>query len=207
LISPTKRRSRPPLPDAGNSYLARYSELTTFLPRVRIFAARGVSVERVSSILPEQAALLVRPQVAALDPILPVDIATLRERVSRLADQPKFQSLLISFFASTGLALALIGLYGAIAFLVAQRTHEVGIRLALGADRRDILRLVIGRSLRLIIAGTVLGLMLALLATRLLANLLFGVPAHDPATFGVAAVLLVLVALIATLLPFELRAE
>jgi len=107
----------------------------------------------------------------------------------------------MSFFASTGVALALIGLYGVIAFLVAQRTHEIGVRLALGADRADILRLVMGRSLRLIIAGTVLGLMLTLLATRLLANLLFGVRAHDPTTFGVAAVLLVLVALIATLLP------
>jgi putative ABC transport system permease protein len=96
---------------------------------------------------------------------------TLRERVSKLADQPKFQSLLMSFFASTGLALALIGLYGVIAFLVAQRTHEIGVRLALGADRSDNLRLVMGRSLRLIIAGIVLGLMLALLATRLLANL------------------------------------
>jgi putative ABC transport system permease protein len=144
---------------------------------------------------------LVRSQVAALDPTLPVDIATLRERVSKLADQPKFQSLLMSFFASTGVALALIGLYGVIAFLVTQRTHEIGVRLALGADRSDILRLVMGRSLRLIIAGTVLGLMLALLATRLLANLLFGVREHDPATFGVAAVLLILVALIATLLP------
>ena len=154
-----------------------------------------------SSLLPEQTALLVRSQVTALDATLPVDIATLRERVSKLADQPKFQSLLMSFFASTGLALALIGLYGVIAFLVAQRTHEIGVRLALGANRSDILRLVIGRSLRLIIAGTVLGFMLALLATRLLANLLFGVRAHDPATFGVAAVLLVLVALIATLLP------
>jgi putative ABC transport system permease protein len=97
---------------------------------------------------------------------LPVDIATLRERVSKLADQPKFQSLLMSFFASTDLALALIGLYGVIAFLVAQRTHEIGVRLALGADRSDILRLVMGRSLRLIIAGIVLGLMLALVATR-----------------------------------------
>jgi putative ABC transport system permease protein len=126
---------------------------------------------------------------------------TLRERVSKLADQPKFQSLLMSFFASTGLALALIGLYGVIAFLVAQRTHEIGVRLALGADRSDNLRLVMGRSLRLIIAGIVLGLMLALLATRLLANLLFGVRAHDPATFGVAAALLVLAALIATLVP------
>ena len=92
-------------------------------------------------------------------------------------------------------------LYGVIAFLVAQRTHEIGVRLALGADRSDILRLVIGRSLRLIIAGTVLGLMLALMTTRLLANLLFGVRAYDPATFGVATLLLLLVALLATLLP------
>jgi len=120
--------------------------------------------------------------IGATTAVFSVVDRTLRERVSKLADQRKFQSLLMSFFASTGVALALIGLYGVIAFLVAQRTHEIGVRLALGADRSDILRLVMGRSLRMIIAGTVLGLMLALLATRLLADLLFGVREHDPAT-------------------------
>jgi putative ABC transport system permease protein len=165
-----------------------------------IWSRTSVVVVR-SSLPPEQTALLIRSQVTALDPTLPVDIATLRQRVSKLADQPRFQSLLISFFASTGLALALIGLYGVIAFLVAQRTHEIGVRLALGADRRDILRLVLKRSLGLITTGTTLGLILALLTTSLLSKLLFGVRAHDPTTFIAATLLLVLVALIATLLP------
>jgi predicted permease len=154
-----------------------------------------------SSLLTDQTVRLIRSQVAALDPTMPVDIATLRQRVSKLANQPRFQTLLISFFASTGLALALIGLYGVVAFLVAQRTHEIGVRLALGADRSDILRMVIGRSLRLIMAGTAVGLILALLATRMLSNLLFGVRAHDPVTFVITTLLLVLVALIATLVP------
>lgn len=154
-----------------------------------------------SSLPPEQTALLIRSQVTALDPSLPVDIATLRQRVSKLADQPRFQSSLISFFASTGLALALIGLYGVVAFLVAQRTHEIGVRLALGADRNDILKLVIERSLRLIIAGAGVGLISGLLVTRLISNLLFGVRPHDPAAFGLAMLLLVIIALLATILP------
>jgi predicted permease len=154
-----------------------------------------------SSFQPDQTSRFIRMQVAALDPTLPVDIATLRQRVSKLADQPRFQTLLVGFFAVTGFVLALIGLYGVISFLVAQRTQEIGVRLALGANKSNILRLVLGRSLRLIAAGTVLGLLAALAATRILSSLLFGVSSHDPATFAVVTVLLIVVALTATLLP------
>ena len=87
----------------------------------------------------------IRSQVAALDPTLPIDIATLHQRVSKLADQPRFQTLLVGFFSATGLVLALIGLYGVISFLVTQRTQEIGVRLALGANKSDILRWLWGR--------------------------------------------------------------
>jgi len=160
------------------------------------------SVVVIRSSLPvEQTSQWVRSQIAALDPTLPIDIATLHERVSKLADQPRFQTLLVGFFAATGLILALIGLYGLIAFLVTQQTQEIGVRLALGASRSDILRLVMGQSLRLIGAGSILGFIAALAATRVLSNQLFGVSAHDPATFVVGMLLLIVAAVMATLLP------
>jgi putative ABC transport system permease protein len=88
-----------------------------------------------------------------------------------------------------------------ISFLVTERTQEIGVRLALGADKSDILRLVIELSLRLIMTGTVLGLFLALAVTRVLSSLLFGIGSHDPVTFLIATLLLDFVALMATLLP------
>ncbi len=154
-----------------------------------------------SSLPPDQTSRWIRSQVASLDPTLPIDIATLHQRVSKLADQPRFQTLLVGFFAVTGLVLALIGLYGVISFLVTQRTQEIGVRLALGANKGDILRLVMGQSLRLIAVGTALGLIAALATTRILSSQLFGIGAHDPRTFAFVTLLLVVIALMATLLP------
>jgi predicted permease len=143
----------------------------------------------------------IRTQVATLDPTLPVDIATLQQRVSKLADQPRFQTLLVGFFAATGLVLAVIGLYGVIAFLVAQRTQEIGVRMALGATRANILRLVLGKSLRLVISGIALGLLAALATSRVLSSLLFSIGPHDPLSFACVTLLLIGVALIASLIP------
>jgi putative ABC transport system permease protein len=154
-----------------------------------------------SSLSSDQTSRWVRSQVAALDPTLPVDISTLHQRVSKLADQPRFQTLLVGFFAATGLVLALIGLYGVISFLATQRTQEIGVRLALGANKSDILRLVMGQSLRLILAGTTIGLIAALGMTGVLSSQLFGIGAHDPITFAIVTFMLIVIALIATLLP------
>src|SRR6266851_4551672 len=165
-----------------------------------VWGQSAVMVVR-SSLPPAETSRWIRSQVAALDPTLPVDIATLRERVSKLADQPRFQTTLVGFFAATGLLLAVIGLYGVIAFLVAQRTQEIGVRMALGAGRGDILRLVMGKSLRLVVCGVVVGLAAALAVSRVLASLLFGVGPRDPVTFVLVALLLILVALLATLIP------
>ncbi len=164
------------------------------------FGRTSVVVVR-SSLPPDQTSRWIRSQVAALDPTLPVDIATLRQRVAKLADQPRFQTTLVSFFAAAGLVLAMIGLYGVIAYLVAQRTQEIGVRMALGADKGDILRLVMGRSLRLIVSGIAVGLVAALAATRVLSSLLYSIGPHDPVTFGVVTLLLVLVAMVAALIP------
>lgn len=143
----------------------------------------------------------VRAQVASLDPTVPVDIKTLSERVGKLADRPRFEMLLVGFFAVTGLLLAVIGLYGVISFFVVQRTQEIGIRMAVGASRADILRLVLENALRLIVPGVFLGLVLAFALSRVLSSLLFNVAPHDPVTFAGATGLLILVALLAALIP------
>jgi putative ABC transport system permease protein len=143
----------------------------------------------------------IRSQVAVLDPTVPVDIETLQQRVSKLADQPRFQTVLVGFFAVTGLVLAVIGLYGVISFLVTQRTQEIGVRMALGASRGDILRLVMGRSLRLIVCGTLAGLIAAVAASRVLSSLLFSVGPRDPVSYGLVVMLLVCVGLVASLIP------
>jgi putative ABC transport system permease protein len=143
----------------------------------------------------------VRAQVAQLDPVASVEIDTLNETVSKLADRPRFETSLLGFFAFCGLVMAVIGLYGVIAFVAAQRTQEIGVRMALGATRVDILRLIAGEGVRLILLGGVLGLGAALATTRLLKSLLFDVGPYDPSTYAMAAFLLGLVALAATLIP------
>ena len=162
---------------------------------------RTVVVVVRTTLPPQEMTQWIRSQVAVLDPTLPVDIATLQQRVSKLADRPRFQTMLVGFFAATGLVLAVIGLYGVMSFLVMQRTQEIGVRMALGAGRRDILRLVLGKSLRLIVCGTVVGLIAALAVSRVLSSLLFSVGVHDPITFGFVTLLLVVVALAATAIP------
>ena len=154
-----------------------------------------------SSLPPDQTSRLIRTQIAALDPTLPVDISTLRQQVRELADQPRFQTILVGFFAATGLILAIIGLYGVISFLVTQRTQEIGIRMALGASRANIRNLILGRSLRLIAIGTATGLLAAISVSRLLSSLLYSISPHDPLTFVSITLLLIVIALAATLLP------
>jgi putative ABC transport system permease protein len=143
----------------------------------------------------------IRSQVASLNPTIPLDIKTLSERVGQMADQPRFEMLLVGFFACTGLILAVIGLYGVVSFMVVQRTQEIGVRMAVGATRTDILRLVLESALRLIVPGTLIGLVLALTLSRVLSSLLFNVGPHDPVAFSCMTGLLILVALLATLIP------
>jgi putative ABC transport system permease protein len=113
----------------------------------------------------------------------------------------RFLLLLVGLFATAALALAAIGIYGVVAFSVTRRTQEVGIRMALGAERSDVLRLVVGEGAWLALLGVAIGVAASLAITRLLSSLLFGVSATDPITFTCVAVLLTLVALLASYIP------
>jgi predicted permease len=143
----------------------------------------------------------IRSQIAQLDPNAPVEIGVLSQDVYKLADRPRFETALLGFFALCGLLMAVIGLYGVIAFMAAQRTQEIGVRMALGATRLDILRLIAGEGARLILLGGALGLAAALAAAQLLKSLLYNVGPRDPTAFAAVALLLAVVALAATLIP------
>jgi predicted permease len=143
----------------------------------------------------------IRSRVAQLDPTAPVEIDTMKQTVSKLADRPRFETALLGFFAFCGLLMAVIGLYGVIAFVATQRTQEIGVRMALGATRMDILRLIAGESIRLVVLGGVVGLVAALATAQLLKSLLYNVGPRDPGSYGVVALLLAVVALAATLIP------
>ena len=144
----------------------------------------------------------VREQVQALDPTLPVFGAqSLNETVSASVAQRRFSMEIVGLFALTALLLATLGIYGVISYLVNERTHEIGIRLALGAARRNILQMILRQGLQLALAGAVVGLLVALIVSRLLATLLYGVRPTDPLTFAGVAVLFLLVALLACYLP------
>jgi predicted permease len=150
---------------------------------------------------PEAVAPWVRSQIAQIDPTIPIDIDTLKQDLSKLADRPRFETALLGFFAFCGLVMAVIGLYGVISFVAVQRTQEIGVRMALGASRLDILRLIAGEGVRLIIVGGVAGMGAALASGQLLKSLLYNVGPRDPAIYVGVALLLALVSLAATLIP------
>jgi putative ABC transport system permease protein len=128
-------------------------------------------------------------------------IATMDQLLADSLSRARFTMLLLGIFAAVALLLAAVGIYGLISYSVTQRTQELGIRIALGAQRRDVLRLVLGQGTRLTLFGLVLGIAAALGITRLLASLLFGISATDPLTFAGVAALLALVALLACFIP------
>jgi predicted permease len=143
----------------------------------------------------------VRARIAQIDPNVPVEITPLSQTVNRLADRPRFETALLSFFAFTGLVMAIIGLYGVVAFMAQQRTQEIGIRMALGATRANVLRLILREGLRLVVIGGVIGLCAAMALTRIMQSVLFKVTPYDPASFIGVTILLAAVAVMAILIP------
>jgi len=144
----------------------------------------------------------VREQVQSVDPILPVFGAqTLNEALSASLAERRFAMEIVALFALTALFLSGLGIYGVICYLVSERTHEIGIRLALGAQERNILSMVLEQGLGLALSGAGIGLIGALIVSRLMAGVLYGVGPADPLTFAGVALLLILVALFACYIP------
>jgi len=144
----------------------------------------------------------VRNAVAGVEPKLEAaNFQTMDQLVSESVAQPRFYTLLLAAFAALALVLAAIGIYGVMAYSVTQRTHEIGIRLALGAQTGDVLKLVVGRGMTLALVGVACGVAAAAAMTRVMRSLLYEVSTTDPAIFGGVAALLILVALLACYLP------
>jgi putative ABC transport system permease protein len=157
---------------------------------------------RASVADPSSLSAAVRTAIRAVDSNQPVfNIFTLRRIAGDSLARHRFSMLLLGMFAMAALALAAVGIYGLISYSIAQRTHEIGIRIALGAQPGDVLKLVIGQGMRLTLIGVAAGLAAALALTRLMETLLFGISATDWATFAEIASLLAAVALLACWIP------
>jgi putative ABC transport system permease protein len=144
----------------------------------------------------------IRNAVLQIDKEQPVaNVRTLDQILSTSVAQQRFSTLLLGTFAAVAMLLAAVGIYGVLSYAVTQRTQEIGIRVALGAARSDVLRLVVGAGMRLTLIGVAAGLAAAFALTRLMSTMLFGVSAGDPMTFGLIALLLVTVALLACWIP------
>lgn len=167
---------------------------------VHFYAPRDLVIR--TSVDPLSIAAAVRREIRAVDPDQPVaNVRTLDDVLSKEIAPRRIAMTLLMTFAGLALVLASIGIYGVLSYFVTQSTPEIGVRLALGARQVDVLKLVVGRGMRLALAGLAVGLAAALLLTRLMASLLFGVSATDAISFVVVSVLLIVVALLACYIP------
>jgi len=151
---------------------------------------------------PTSVTAAIREAVRAIDPELPIsNVMTMNENLGGVLVTERFGAILMSVLAASGLLLAALGLYGVMAYSVSQRTAEIGLRVALGAERTDVLQLTLGEGVKLTLLGITIGLAAAWSLTRLLVSLLFGVSASDPATFVSISLLLISTALLACFFP------
>jgi putative ABC transport system permease protein len=192
--------------DVKNVGVDKPTGTALYLPYTQVPATTGllrapyVAVRAADT--PDAVARAMRAAVRDVDPTLPIaEIRTLDVVVAASQARPRFMTLVLTSFGGVSLLLAAVGIFGVISFSVAQRTRELGIRIALGAQARGVLRLVLVGALRLVVAGVLFGLVGAFALTRFLSAFLFGVSANDPATFAVVALALAIVALLASYLP------
>jgi putative ABC transport system permease protein len=144
----------------------------------------------------------IRQEVSLLDRDVPLaGISTMNQLLFKSVAQPRFRTLLISIFSALALLLAAIGIYGVISYSVTKRTHEIGIRMALGAQRSDVLKMIVRQGMVLTLIGLAIGLAASLIVTRFMSSLLFGVAATDPLTFIGVSLVLATIALLATIIP------
>ncbi len=182
--------------EASSEMYIPYRQADSMLP---IFA---MSVVLRTAGDPHAEVSALRGAVHNLNPNQPVvKFRTMQENIATSVSDPRFRTILLGIFAASALLLSVIGLYGLMAYSVTQRTSEIGIRLALGAQRADVTKMIIRDGLKLVLTGIVLGVAGALVLTRLLARFLYGVLPNDPATFVVVSVILAAVALVACYIP------
>jgi putative ABC transport system permease protein len=187
--------------DVKNRNLSSDMRPGYFLPAAQIPFNQMTVLVRTSSD-PQSLVTTVQREVTAMDKELPVfNIKTMDEYISASVAAPRFNTTLLGIFAAVALVLTIVGLYGVMSYSVAQRTNEIGIRLALGAQTSDVLRLIVSQGLKLVSLGLALGLIGALTLMKLISTLLFGVTTKDPVTFAAVAVLLGIVALLACYIP------
>jgi predicted permease len=174
---------------------------TIYCPFTQNYTSSASVVVRASGD-PSELIPSVRREVAALDENLPAqDLQRLTETTSLATWSVRTGAAAMSFFGLIGLALACVGIYGVMSYSVARRTREIGLRMALGAEARDVVKLIVKQGMGLTLIGTMIGLALSVAMTRLIANLLYGVKAIDPTTFAAVAIFLISVALLACYLP------
>jgi predicted permease len=172
-----------------------------YLPQTQ-YPSRAMTVVMRSQGDPSTLSPLVKKELRGIDPDLPMySVRTMDERVEESLARRRFSMLLLGIFAGMALVLATIGIYGVMAYLVNQGTREIGIRMAIGATQREIVRLVVFQGMTLAITGVAAGLAAAFVFTRLMRSLLFGISSADPVTFAGISLLLTLVALLATYIP------
>jgi putative ABC transport system permease protein len=188
--------------DAKYETLREKTRRTFYLPYFQGSNVEGMTFELRTLGPPANFAAAVQSLVRELDPNLPVlDLRTMNEVVDASLAQERLLAQLAGFFGLLALLLACLGLYGVMSYSVARRSHELGIRMALGAQSGDVLRLVLAQGLRLVLLGVVIGLLAAVALTRWLESLLYGVRPTDPVTFVALALVLIVVALVACWIP------
>jgi putative ABC transport system permease protein len=195
--------------DVKSENLTGAAKQEVYVPiRQRDAAIDGMGYERQMSLAvrtsgePLALAKVIREQVGSVDPSVPVaSVRTMEQILSTVTTQPRFNMILLGIFASLALVLTSIGIYGVLSYSVTQRTHEIGIRLALGAGPADVLRMIVGQGMMLALIGIAIGIASSFALTRLIAGLLYEVSPTDPVTFPAIAFLLCAVALVSCYLP------